>query len=516
MFLLLLLEYSLLLILPLACAHQLPDLLTYDNLHNESCYTDFNCPNEMRCEKDIHLCVCIDGFIFSNNVAMCELSKKFDKFWIQGPSTIYLSQKEVYFDLHFNQYEAQYRSNWTYEWIIKSGNDCAIFSGINTKALKMRILKPGFISFAISISNSTSFGYKQHNLTIYDQDLFPIANVENLTITLPSNYAVLNAEKSNNAKYYKWIPEDDLPAEMLSGSSLNDSKLFIFNLVPGVFQFYLSVWNDHSPINNTKIVQLSVFGGIAEENLIELLSSFTNFTFKYSNELSKEIEQILEQSTNSNRLLVKFTKISSDASLLGNVFTSFYFYVVKDSKNKDIIDGEQIISILQENLTFQKRFGVIQISPYYCRKCSGHGKCDNLTKTCVCDDFWMPNIFVKMIHNGRNMDCSWPSIIVWLSLFFATFIFIKFLIFYLNKNEQKRLQKSKLIKKILLQHNNQIPSKQIGRFSPVRMSKRKRGDCLSEFRRMFVEYSEQFGITHLKNENESICLKELDDSSSSE
>uniref|UniRef100_A0A1I8AWX2 Protein kinase domain-containing protein n=1 Tax=Meloidogyne hapla TaxID=6305 RepID=A0A1I8AWX2_MELHA len=446
MFLLLLLEYSLLLILPLACAHQLPDLLTYDNLHNESCYTDFNCPNEMRCEKDIHLCVCIDGFIFSNNVAMCELSKKFDKFWIQGPSTIYLSQKEVYFDLHFNQYEAQYRSNWTYEWIIKSGNDCAIFSGINTKALKMRILKPGFISFAISISNSTSFGYKQHNLTIYDQDLFPIANVENLTITLPSNYAVLNAEKSNNAKYYKWIPEDDLPAEMLSGSSLNDSKLFIFNLVPGVFQFYLSVWNDHSPINNTKIVQLSVFGGIAEENLIELLSSFTNFTFKYSNELSKEIEQILEQSTNSNRLLVKFTKISSDASLLGNVFTSFYFYVVKDSKNKD------------------------------CRKCSGHGKCDNLTKTCVCDDFWMPNIFVKMIHNGRNMDCC----------------------------------------TILLQHNNQIPSKQIGRFSPVRMSKRKRGDCLSEFRRMFVEYSEQFGITHLKNENESICLKELDDSSSSE
>ncbi|CAK5033285.1 unnamed protein product [Meloidogyne enterolobii] len=110
----------------------------------------------------------------------------------------------------------------------------------------------------------------------------------------------------------------------------------------------------------------------------------------------------------------------------------------------------------------------------------------------------MPNIFVKIMNNGRNLDCSWPSILVWLSLFFATFIFIKFLIFYWNKNELKRLQKSKLIKKILLQHDdNQKCFKQNGRFSPVKMSKRRKnrgggggvGDCLNEFRRMFLEYS---------------------------
>nr|CAD2157599.1 unnamed protein product [Meloidogyne enterolobii] len=533
MFLLFLLEYSILFMFKLINAdnNKLLDLSTYNDLHNEGCNTDFNCANEMRCEKDTRICICIDGFIFASNIAMCEVSKKFDKFSIQGPSIIYLNQTEVYFDIIFHQYEDRIRSNWIFEWTIKSGKECAQFSGIKTRTFKMKILKAGFINFAISISNATFSGYRQHNLTIYDHNLLPIAKVENLNVSLPLNFVCLNAENSLNAKYFKWIPEDNLPAEMLSGSSLDDSKLFLSNLVPGVFQFNLSIWNDHSPINDTKIVKLFVFGGTAEENLIELISSFNNFTFKYLTELSSEIEQILEQQEdedlNNNIVLVKFTKISSsEATLFGNVFTSFYFYVTKQSKNEDILDGEQIISLLQTNLTFQKHFGIIQISPYYCKKCSGHGKCDNLTKSCICDDFWMPNIFVKIMNNGRNLDCSWPSIIVWLSLFFATFIFIKFLIFYWNKNELKRLQKSKLIKKILLQHDdNQKCFKQNGRFSPVKMSKRRKnrggggnvGDCLNEFRRMFLEYSEQFGISNnLKNKNESICLKEFDDSSSSD
>uniref|UniRef100_A0A915M2K4 Uncharacterized protein n=1 Tax=Meloidogyne javanica TaxID=6303 RepID=A0A915M2K4_MELJA len=211
--------------------------------------------------KETRICICIDGFIFASNIAMCEVSKKFDKFSINGPSIIYLNQKEVYFDVIFNQYEDQIKSNWTYEWTIKSGKECAQFSGIKTRTLKMKILKAGFINFAISISNSTFSGYRQHNLTIYDHNLLPIAKVENLNVTLPLNFVCLNAEKSINAKYFKWIPEDNLPAEMLSGSSLDNSKLFLSNLVPGVFQFNLSIWNDHSPINDTKIVKLFVSGG---------------------------------------------------------------------------------------------------------------------------------------------------------------------------------------------------------------------------------------------------------------
>ena len=43
----------------------------------------------------------------------------------------------------------------------------------------------------------------------------PIAKVENLNVTLPLNFVCLNAEKSINAEYFKWIPEDNLPAEMV-------------------------------------------------------------------------------------------------------------------------------------------------------------------------------------------------------------------------------------------------------------------------------------------------------------
>ncbi|CAK5017190.1 unnamed protein product [Meloidogyne enterolobii] len=82
-----------------------------------------------------------------------------------------------------------------------------------------------------------------------------------------------------------------------------------------------------------------MLGTSAEENLIELISSFNNFTFKYLTELSSEIEQISEQQEdedlNYNIVLVKFTKIfSSEATLFGNAVTSFYFYVTKQSKNE--------------------------------------------------------------------------------------------------------------------------------------------------------------------------------------
>jgi len=53
MFLLFLLEYSILFMFKLVNAHnnnKLLDLSTYSDLHNEGCNTDFNCANEMRCE----------------------------------------------------------------------------------------------------------------------------------------------------------------------------------------------------------------------------------------------------------------------------------------------------------------------------------------------------------------------------------------------------------------------------------------------------------------------------------
>jgi len=43
----------------------------------------------------------------------------------------------------------------------------------------------------------------------------PIVKVENLNVSLPLNFVGLNAENSLNAKYFKWIPEDNLPAEMV-------------------------------------------------------------------------------------------------------------------------------------------------------------------------------------------------------------------------------------------------------------------------------------------------------------
>lgn len=37
--------------------------------------------------------------------------------------------------------------------------------------------------------------------------------------------------------------------------------------------------------------------------------------------------------------------------------------------------------------------------------CSGHGVCDNFTKHCLCDTYWMPNLFTSLF-NGRRDNCG--------------------------------------------------------------------------------------------------------------
>jgi hypothetical protein len=44
----------------------------------------------------------------------------------------------------------------------------------------------------------------------------PVAIVENLTLVLPSKYAILSGSYSKNAESFEWAPPDDVPAQMVN------------------------------------------------------------------------------------------------------------------------------------------------------------------------------------------------------------------------------------------------------------------------------------------------------------
>ena len=72
--------------------------------------------------------------------------------------------------------------------------------------------------------------------------------------------------------------------------------------------------------------------------------------------------------------------------------------------------GPEDVSLLERCLSsFQRVFYIVCMHRLYCIiythtdcqfSCSGHGSCDQRTKRCHCDVFWMENPFTA--HTGRH------------------------------------------------------------------------------------------------------------------
>lgn len=96
------------------------------------------------------------------------------------------------------------------------------------------------------------------------------------------------------------------------------------------------------------------------------------------------------------------------------------------------INVEKIVNILRTNQNFQKTFDIVKIDtlcPCFLiikfkkyildctSSCSGHGICNNFTRDCVCDDFWMPNLIHMMISGIAKNDCCKSSLLINLKRF---------------------------------------------------------------------------------------------------
>lgn len=57
---------------------------------------------------------------------------------------------------------------------------------------------------------------------------------------------------------------------------------------------------------------------------------------------------------------------------------------------------------------------VVELSFIDCRrKCSDHGRCNNFTKECECETYWMGSLFT-LLTTGKQYDCSWSKLYVFI------------------------------------------------------------------------------------------------------
>ncbi|KAK6014941.1 hypothetical protein OSTOST_19664, partial [Ostertagia ostertagi] len=85
------------------------------------------------------------------------------------------------------------------------------------------------------------------------------------------------------------------------------------------------------------------------------------------------------------------------------------------SNSEIIVSAERAVSILRQETTMLSDFQISVIQTLYCKlNCSGHGKCNDATKQCECDNFWMGNVFAYAFAGFRNEDCAWSSVYFWM------------------------------------------------------------------------------------------------------
>lgn len=434
----------------------------------------------MLCMEEIGLCVCKPGFTFSHPFARCEPSKRpFRDFRIRGPSRVNSTVQSAHFSVVFTKAEDMLKEDWQYGWLVQDGHEFANYSGTNTSRLILYDMKPGFILFGVSVSNDDVYGFVPHNLTIIDESDLPsnasLAVVKNVTITLPAIQTILQAtELKRPAVHYQWTPYPEIPMEMVVGQSLVGPRMLLINLSPGRHLFNLTVSIPKLLMEHTTTAELLVLGEEVELNSVEIVCERNPFGALKT--LSHEVEQIMREAIGS-AVKLNFTKAQPnlERSFLRLVFQLF------NRDGQGIVDAETVVTVLRQNATFQRAFGVHQIRTFYCSasSCSGHGVCGNQswTRSCVCYPFWMPNPLLA--HGDWKQDCSFPIIAIWLTSLLALLLMAKAAHLIWAWHEEQFAQKSKRMQKLLFDHSDRKQSAATtniaGRFSPVGNFRQRRG-----------------------------------------
>merc|ERR550534_3034657 len=113
----------------------------------------------------------------------------------------------------------------------------------------------------------------------------------------------------------------------------------------------------------------------------------------------------------------KLLSVSKDAVVVDDVTRSTYgtsgtmlTFFVRDASTDEPMDGKRVADILKSKLGVGGKISDYKLSavePLVCRNnCSEHGYCDATTKQCVCDSFWVGNIF-KSKFGRRESNCEW-------------------------------------------------------------------------------------------------------------
>ncbi|XP_054237634.1 dyslexia-associated protein KIAA0319 homolog isoform X1 [Indicator indicator] len=297
---------------------------------------------------------------------------------------------------------------------------------------------------AIATVTGLQVGTYRFRLTVKDQQGLSSASVLSITVkeennrpprahaggkhvlVLPNNSVTLDGSRSADDQgivSYLWIRDGQSPAagDVIHGSD-HEAVLQLTNLVEGTYTFHLKV-TDAKGDSDIDSATVEVRPDPKRSGLVELI-------------LQVGVGQLSEQQKDTlvRQLAVLLNVLDSDIKVqkiqaYSDISTAVVFYVQNGHSSK-VIKASDVSQTLHVQLLKEKAdfllYKVLRVDTAACLlKCSGHGRCDPITKRCICYQLWMENLIDRYLNDGES-NCEWSILYVTVSVFILIVVMVGF------------------------------------------------------------------------------------------
>lgn len=307
----------------------------------------------------------------------------------------------------------------SYRWSQVSGPKDGVIVNSNESVANATSLTIGLYEFKLTVydENNNTASDSTWVKVVQEKNTAPVANAGgDQSITLPVSVIYLNGSKSYddlNVVNYSWTRDDmSLAAGNIVGNTNHEPVLMLTDVAHGRYIFKLTV-NDEQGLTGTDTVSVIVRPDPKLLNLVELTFSM-GISVLTQSELDSMVQKIALLLGNV-KIYVRKLKIDSKSD---EAILVFYAEELPPAGTTDIkptpIPGLRVEQILKEKILRDSSIlgaAFADVRTTICQnKCSGHGSCNTVTRSCMCETFWMPSVFY--FWGVEEANCDWSILYV--------------------------------------------------------------------------------------------------------
>ncbi|KAJ8910157.1 hypothetical protein NQ315_007486 [Exocentrus adspersus] len=313
-----------------------------------------------------------------------------------------------------------------FKWEQIEGPSTVTFRNANSSKTNVTGLTKGLYIFRVTVTddNKNIASDKLYITVNQNKNQKPTANAgEDFTVELPRNVVILNGSNSKDdwaIVNWKWSrDENSLAIGNIAEKTDESPILIITDITAGKYIFNLTVF-DEQGLSDTDSVTFIVKN---DPKLFYLVDITIDVDAKFLTEAQ------------FNNLKGKLALLVTDGSKLqvrsvcpevGSGKAKLSFYI--ESSSGKLIPGNEVVQHLRQKLWVDASllgFSVAKLQTAICQNnCSGHGICNEQTRECECEAFWMRNLFNVYLNVNEDSDCSWSILYVVLGMVCGALIFL--------------------------------------------------------------------------------------------